>query len=148
MTAGSGLLHTEYHEQEYNRSGGTFQMVQLWVNLPAIDKMTEPKYQAITNVEMGRVPVANGGEIEIIAGELAASINDADKLPTDHLALFERDGESIKVEASEDSILLVMSGDPLNEPIAQYGPFLMKTQIEIAEALEDYRAGKFGYLAD
>lgn len=191
MTAGSGLLHKEYHEKESNRAGGPFQMVQLWVNLPAKDKMTEPKYQAITNAEMGRVALPGGGEVEIIAGEFdgvkgpattftpvhllnlkpkagekieltypagyttamlaiegSAVLNDEKKLPTNHLALFERDGENIKVEATEDSILLVMSGEPLNEPIAQYGPFLMNTQIEIAEAIEDYRSGKFGYLAD
>lgn len=191
MTAASGLLHKEYYEQEFSRAGGEFQMVQLWVNLPAKDKMTEPKYQAITNGEMGRVSLPNGGEVEIIAGEFngvkgpattfspvhlmnlkpkagetielefpaefatailaiegSAMINDAEKLPTDHFALFGRDGEAFKVEALEDSVLLLMSGEPLNEPIAQYGPFLMNTQIEIAEAIEDYRAGKFGYLAD
>ena len=191
MTAGSGILHKEYHEEQFNREGGLFQMVQLWVNLPAKYKMTEPNYQAITNVEMGRVLLANGGEVEIIAGEFngvkgpattfspvhlynlkpkagesvelsfpsgyttailaiegSAKMNGSDKLPTNYLALFERDGESITVEAAEDSILLMMCGEPLNEPIAQYGPFLMNTQIEIAEAIDDYRMGKFGYLAD
>ncbi|MBP7375016.1 MAG: pirin family protein, partial [Pyrinomonadaceae bacterium] len=155
MTAGSGLLHKEYHEQEYNRQGGPFQMVQLWVNLPAKDKMTEPKYQAITNAEMGRVALESGGEVEIIAGEFAgvkgpattfspvhlynlkikkgerveldhpdgyttailaiqgsAKFNGTETLPTNHLALFERDGEHITVDAIEDSVLLVMSGEP------------------------------------
>ena len=191
MTAGSGLLHKEYHEEEYNKQGGPFQMVQLWVNLPAKDKMTTPKYQAITNAEMGRVALSRGGIVEIIAGEYggvkgpattfspvhlfnlkpnagekidlsfpagyttailaiegSATLNGREKLPTNQLALFERDGEDIDVEALEDSVLLVMSGEPLDEPVAQYGPFLMNTQIEIAEAIEDYRAGKFGYLAD
>lgn len=191
MTAGSGLLHKEYHEEEYNKQGGPFQMVQLWVNLPAKDKMTTPKYQAITNAEMGRVALENGGEVEIIAGEFggvtgpattfspvhlynlkpkageqidlsfpsgyttailaiegSAMLNNSEKLPTNQLALFERDGEDIHVEALEDSILLVMSGEPLNEPIAQYGPFLMNTRAEIAEAIDDYNTGKFGYLAD
>ena len=191
MTAGSGLLHKEYHEDEYNKQGGPFQMVQLWVNLPKKDKMTTPKYQAITNAEMGRVALSRGGIVEIIAGEYggvkgpattfspvhllnlkpkagekldlsfpagyttailavegSATLNGREKLPTNQLALFERDGEDIAAEALEDSVLLVMSGEPLNEPIAQYGPFLMSTQIEIAEAIEDYRAGKFGYLAD
>jgi len=189
MTAGSGLLHKEYHEQEYNRIGGPFQMVQLWVNLPAKDKMTEPKYQAITNAEMGRVALPLGGEIEIIAGELdgvngpattfspvhlwnlkmkngekvelshpegyttallaiegSAQLNGSIELPTNNLALFERTGESFTVEAINDGTFLLMSGEPLGEPIAQYGPFLMNTQIEIAEAIEDYRAGKFGHL--
>jgi len=191
MTAGSGLLHKEYHEQEYNRTGGPFQMVQLWVNLPSKDKMTEPKYQAITNSEMGRVGLPNGGEVEIIAGtfggvkgrastftsvhlynlkpkkgekielsfpsgyttailaiEGSALINGEQKLPTNNLALFGLTGEDITVEALEDGIFLLMSGEPLNEPIAQYGPFLMNTNLEIAEAIDDFRTGKFGYLAD
>jgi len=191
MTAGSGLLHKEYHEQEYNRTGGPFQMVQLWVNLPSKDKMTEPKYQAITNSEMGRVGLPNGGEVEIIAGtfggvkgpastftsvhlynlkpkkgekielsfpsgyttailaiEGSALINGEQKLPTNNLALFGLKGEDITVEALEDGIFLLMSGEPLNEPIAQYGPFLMNTNLEIAEAIDDFRTGKFGYLAD
>lgn len=189
MTAGSGLLHKEYHEEEFNRTGGPFQMVQLWVNLPAKDKMTTPKYQAITNGEMGRVSLSNGGDVEIIAGEFdgvkgpattftpvhlinlkpkrgekiqlsfpagyttallaiegSALINGNEKLPLNNLALFERDGEEFTVEALEGGIFLLMSGEPLNEPIAQYGPFLMNTQAEIAEAIDDYRQGKFGYL--
>jgi redox-sensitive bicupin YhaK (pirin superfamily) len=189
MTAGSGLLHKEYHEKESNKVGGIFQMVQLWVNLPAKDKMTEPKYQAITNAEMARVKLPLGGEIEIIAGEYngaqgpattfspvhlynlkmkqgetveltypdgyttavlaiegSALLNGEEKLPTDHLALFEREGETLRVAALEDSILLVMSGEPLNEPIAQYGPFLMNTQEEIMQAMRDFQMGKFGDL--
>jgi redox-sensitive bicupin YhaK (pirin superfamily) len=166
-----------------------FQMVQLWVNLPAKDKMTEPKYQAITNAEMGRVKLPLGGEVEIIAGEFSgvkgpattftpvhlynlkmkqgetvelsfpagyttallavegsALINGEAELPVNNLALFERDGETLRVAALEDGIFLLMSGEPLNEPIAQYGPFLMNTQAEIAQAIDDYRQGKFGYL--
>jgi quercetin 2,3-dioxygenase len=189
MTAGSGLLHKEYHEQEFNRTGGPFQMVQLWVNLPAKDKMTPPKYQAITNAEMGRVSLPEGGEIEIIAGEFggvkgpattfipvhlynvklkkgekvdlafpsgyttamlaiegSALINGTEKLPVNNLALFERGGEGLTVEALEDGVFLLMSGEPLNEPIAQHGPFLMNTYAEIAQAIDDYQQGKFGYL--
>lgn len=189
MTAGSGLLHKEFHEKELNRTGGPFQMVQLWVNLPAKDKMTEPKYQAITNAEMGRVKLPLGGEVEIIAGEYggvngpattftpvhlynlkmkqgetvelsypegyttallaiegSALLNGEARLPVNNLALFERDGETLRVAALEDGIFLLMSGEPLNEPIAQYGPFLMNTQAEIAQAIDDYQQGKFGYL--
>ena len=191
MTAGSGLLHKEYHEEQFNREGGEFQMVQLWVNLPAKDKMTEPKYQAITNAEMGRFDLAEGGFVEVIAGEYegvkgpattfspvhlynlkpksgasltlsfpshfttailaiegSATLNGDKKLPTDNLAVFGTDGEEISIKAEEDSVLLVMAGEPLNEPIAQYGPFLMNTNAEIAQAIDDYQQGKFGYLAD
>lgn len=190
MTAGSGILHKEYHEEKFNREGGLFQMVQLWVNLPAKDKMTQPKYQAIANAEMGRYDLAEGGVIEVIAGEYngargpattfspvhlynakpkagtnftlsfpshyttavlaieGAAILNGKQVPVDNLALFADDGEDINVEATEDSVLLVMSGEPLNEPIAQYGPFLMNTQREIAAAIDDFRNGKFGYLED
>jgi redox-sensitive bicupin YhaK (pirin superfamily) len=189
MTAGSGLLHKEFHERESNRAGGPFQMVQLWVNLPAKDKMTTPKYQAITNAEMSRVALSSGGEVEVIAGEFggvrgpaatftpvhlynlkpkkgekielsfpfgyttailaiegSALINDSEKLSANNLALLEREGETFNVEALEDGIFLVMSGEPIDEPIAQYGPFLMNTQAEIAQAIDDYQQGKFGYL--
>ena len=190
MTAGSGILHKEYHEEEFNRSGGEFQMVQLWVNLPAKDKMTEPKYQAITNAEIGRYELPDdGGEVEVIAGEFngtqgtattftpvhlynlklkkgasvkldfpahyttamlmiegEARINETEAAPTDNLVLFKRDGEEILVEAETDSVILVMSGEPIEEPIAAYGPFLMNTQEEISQAFEDFQSGKFGYL--
>ena len=191
MTAGSGLLHKEYHEEQFNREGGEFQMVQLWVNLPAKDKMTEPKYQAITNAEMGRFELPDGGSVEVIAGEYngvkgpattfspvhlynlkpkagtslslsfpasyttailaiegSATLNDEKKLPTNNLAVFENDGENFTVKVDEDSVLLLMAGEPLNEPIAQYGPFLMNTNAEIAQAIDDFNQGKFGYLAD
>lgn len=189
MTAGSGLLHKEYHEEQFNREGGEFQMVQLWVNLPAKDKMTEPKYQAITNAEMGRYELPQGGFVEVIAGEYggvngpattfspvhlynlkpkggteltltfpshfttailaiegSATLNGEKKLQTDNLAVFATDSEEITVRADEDSVLLFMSGEPLNEPIAQYGPFLMNTNAEIAQAIDDFQQGKFGYL--
>ena len=189
MTAGSGLLHKEFHEQEYNREGGPFQMVQLWVNLPAKDKMRSAKFQAISYAEMGRVALGSGGEVEIIAGEFggvkgpattftpvhlynlkpkrgekielsfpsgyttailaiegSAVINGTEKLSVNNLALLEREGEESSVEALEDGIFLVMSGEPIDEPIAQYGPFLMNTQAEIAQAIDDYQQGKFGFL--
>jgi len=191
MTAGSGLLHKEYHEEQFNREGGEFQMVQLWVNLPAKDKMTEPKYQAITNAEMGRFDLPEGGYVEVIAGEYngvkgpattfspvhlynlkpkagtsltlsfpshyttavlaiegSATINGEKELPTNNLAVFENDGEEFTVAADDDSILLLMAGEPLNEPIAQYGPFLMNTNAEIAQAIDDFNRGTFGHLAD
>lgn len=70
MTAGAGILHKEYHEVEFSKTGGDFQMVQLWVNLPAKYKMTPPKYQAIVNSEIPKYQLANNaGEVEVIAGE-------------------------------------------------------------------------------
>ncbi len=191
MTAASGLLHKEYHEETFAKEGGMFQMVQLWVNLPAKYKMTAPKYQEITNKMMGKYQLSdNKGVIEIIAGEYdnakgAASTftpiqmynarlkMDAEidfKFPAtyntgilvvegsvtinnetaqaDHFVLFGNEGELISIKASEDTILLVLSGEPIDEPIAQYGPFLMNTMKEVQEAIADVNAGKFGVLED
>jgi redox-sensitive bicupin YhaK (pirin superfamily) len=187
MTAASGLLHTEYHEESFSQSGGPFQMVQLWVNLPARFKMTPPKYQEIAQSKMGRHILQDGtGEVEVIAGEYqgtrgaastftpmhvynlrlkkGARINlsfpanyntgllqvagkfriQETELPTDHFALMRNDGESFEVEALEDGIALLLSGEPIQESIAQYGPFLMNTWQELEKAIEDVAQGKFG----
>lgn len=189
MTAASGILHKEYHEKEFSRQGGLFQMVQLWVNLPAKDKMSAPKYQGITRDMMGKYDIPNnGGTVEVIAGEthgvkgpaftftpvhlynvrikkdakleidLPANFNtgilvvegdahfNGEKAITDHFVLFKNDGEHIVIEANEDSVLLVMSGEPINEPIVQYGPFLMNTKEEILQAIREVNEGKFGEL--
>jgi redox-sensitive bicupin YhaK (pirin superfamily) len=192
MTAGSGVLHKEYHEKEYSQQGGPFQMVQLWVNLPAAHKMTPPKYQGIMRIQMGVYTLENnGGHIEVVAGEFKgvkgpaftftpmqvytmrlkkgamfsfelpenfntgilvvegeATFNLAHTAPTDHFVLFHNDGEMIEVEANEDAILLVLSGEPINEPIAAHGPFLMNTYDEIHQAIKDYSSGKFGSLEE
>ena len=190
MTAASGILHKEYHEEEFSKKGGPFQMIQLWVNLPAKDKMSKPKYQAITNDQLGKYQLDNGGVVEVIAGEFkgvkgaastftpiemynakikkgaavtfdlpenfntgilvvegAVKVN-GEKAPADNFILFKNEGETISIEAEEDSILFVISGKPINEPIAAYGPFLMNTNEELEQALEDFNKGKFGYLED
>lgn len=191
MTAASGLLHKEYHEEEYSRRGGLFQMVQLWVNLPAKDKMSAPKYQEITTSSMGRYPVpGDKGIVEVIAGSYentsgpastftpmnvfnarlkkgavlpfsfpagyntgllivdgSAKVNGQD-VATDHFVLMKNDGESFTVEATEDAIILILSGEPIDEPIAQYGPFLMNTWSEIEQAIQDVSVGKFGVLEE
>ena len=190
MTAASGVLHKEYHAEEFYKQGGIFQMVQLWVNLPAKDKMSAPKYQAIEHKSIPTVEVENG-IIEVIAGEynqtkgaastfspvnmLNAKLNEGGKanfsfpanyntvllvidgevkvnneeiVPTDHLLLFTNEGEDFSIEATENSVVLILSGEPLNEPIASYGPFVMNTQEQIREAFEDFNNGKFGTLED
>ncbi len=191
MTAASGLLHKEYHEESFSKAGGLFQMVQLWVNLPAKYKMTSPKYQEITHGMMGNHIIAdNKGVIEVIAGEYknikgpastftplhvynarlkkdanielnfpptyntgilvveGSAIVNGEKVLTDHFVLFKNEGELISILTSEDSILLVLSGEPIHEPIAQYGPFLMNTWEELEQAINDVSAGKFGVLED
>ncbi|MDG5491582.1 pirin family protein [Psychroserpens sp. SPM9] len=192
MTAASGVLHKEFHETEWSKTGGEFQMVQLWVNLPAKDKMSPPKYQAIANADITKVALPNGdGEVEVIAGsykdtkgaastfspinmynvklkkdakteltfpkhyttallmvEGDATINGETSVPQDHFAMFSNDAETFTVEALNDTVILVLSGEPLNEPIAAHGPFVMNTQEELIEAFQDFNTGKFGYLED
>jgi hypothetical protein len=191
MTAASGVLHKEYHEREWSKHGGLFQMVQLWVNLPAKFKMSQPKYQAIEQKQMGRYNLPDKqGVIEIIAGNYngvkgAASTftpielynvrvkKDAELLfsfpenfntgflviegnvslnntaiQTDHFVLFSNDGTDVTFKSNEESIVLVLSGQPINEPVVPYGPFLMNTKQEIIQAYEDLNNGKFGKLKD
>lgn len=190
MSAASGVLHKEYHEESFSKSGGDFQMVQLWVNLPAKDKMSAPKYQAIQNASIPKVSV-EGGFIEVIAGNFQGNqgkastftpvhmfnahltvggksefsfpadyttclvvvegeikINGSDEIvPLDHFVLFENAGESFQIEASENSKVLILSGEPIREPIASHGPFVMNTRQEIMQAFADLEAGKFGELS-
>jgi len=192
MTAGSGILHKEYHEKEFSRKGGVFQMVQLWVNLPKKHKMTSPKYQAIENKDMKRVMLDDGKSfVELIAGEYkdhkgpaftftpanmfnarlqkganadfsfnkdfntgvliiegSVLINDSSKALADHFVLFKHDGEEFRLQALEESVVLILSGEPIDEPIAAYGPFVMNTDEEIKEAYNDFYNGKFGHLED
>lgn len=190
MTAASGILHKEYHEEEFSKKGGDFQMVQLWVNLPAKDKMSKPKYQGITNDQINKFELPNnGGIIEVIAGEYknikgtastftpvhllnaklnkgtnasfhfpanyntgllviegSIKVNEKENVPENHFALFENEGELFTIEATENTIVLILSGEPINEPIAAHGPFVMNTQAEIIQAFNDVNMGKFGYL--
>lgn len=190
MTAGAGVLHKEFHETEWSKTGGTFQMVQLWVNLPKAFKNTPAKYQSVANESMQRYALEDKlGEVEIIAGnyneiqgpattfspvhmynvkakagakatfnfpkhyntlllviEGSMKVNGGDLVPTDHLTLMNHDGEDFEVTMETDGIVLVLSGEPLNEPIAHYGPFVMNTEEELMDAFKDFQEGKFGNL--
>ncbi len=190
MTAGSGILHKEFHEEEFSKQGGDFQMVQLWVNLPRKDKMTKPKYQPLKNEQISKVQLENGfGIVEVIAGEFQGTkgsastfspvnvfnaklnqggnaefnfpaefntgilviegeikVNESELVAADHFVLFKNQGEKFKMEAIENSVVLILSGQPLHEPIMAHGPFVMNTRQEIWDAFHDYNSGKFGYL--
>jgi len=192
MTAGGAVLHKECHEKEFSKKGGLFQMVQLWINLPARFKMTPAKYQAIENKEMPAWHLDDKvSRIELIAGEYQGlkgpafafspvhlfnarlksgaeagfsfdrgyntgilviegevKVNDTQVARADHFVYFDHTGEHFTLEALADSIILVMSGEPLNEPISAYGPFVMNTDEEIKQAYDDYYNGVFGYLED
>jgi quercetin 2,3-dioxygenase len=191
MTAASGVVHEEMHAQEFAEKGGTFEMVQLWVNLPKAVKMSAPRYQGITKEQIPVVPLGTSGQARIIAGELDGvkgaattftAINvfdvrlkagDATKLslPDGHnaavvllqgdvvlngsqvlqgaakIATLSADGVSITLEPKADSMLLVLSGEPIDEPVASYGPFVMNTQEELVQAFADFKAGRMGQLS-
>ncbi len=189
MTAGAGILHKEYHEQEYARKGGPFEMVQLWVNLPAKDKGTPARYQSLVAGQMGELTLAgNAGQVSVIAGTfngvqgpattftpvnlanlklrgggsvqttMPADFNTAllvvegnivangEAVPAHSFVLFKNEGEEIDITATTDSVVLLMSGEPINEPIASYGPFVMNTQEEIINAIQEFNTGKYGTL--
>jgi redox-sensitive bicupin YhaK (pirin superfamily) len=190
MTAGAGILHKEYHEEEYSKKGGPFEMVQLWVNLPKKDKLTSPHYQAITRAQMGNIALpGNQGEVNVIAGNYngvsgpartytpvhvfdirlnkdgttstvlpegyntallvvngSAEVN-GQQAPNHSFVLFAHKGDKIDITAKEEgTVILLISGEPINEPIASYGPFVMNTQEEIVESIREVQAGKFGVL--
>ncbi len=188
MTAGSGVLHEEFHSPGYSRTGGPLRMAQLWVNLPARDKMTRPKYQAITR-DMIPLHELDGGRARVIAGELDGTIGPASTftpvnlwdvrldagaeltlpLPDGHttmiavmtghvtiedqgvgeaeIAYLSREGAGATFRADGESMLLVMTGEPIDEPVVGYGPFVMNSEEEIHQAIADLNSGKFGSLA-
>jgi quercetin 2,3-dioxygenase len=188
MTAASGILHEEFHSKAFTERGGSMEMVQLWVNLPARDKMSPPGYQTLLDAQIPAVELAGGvGMVRVIAGSYqgakgpaktftpiniwdvrlkaggkaefapteghtlmllvqsgSARINGAESAGASQLALFEREGGAISVEAEGDAKLLLLSGEPINEPVVQYGPFVMNSEGEIRQAILDFNAGKFG----
>lgn len=188
MTAASGVVHEEMHGKDFTAEGGDFEMVQLWVNLPAAAKMSKPGYQGILSAQIPRAELGSGAFARVIAGELngikgpaktftpvnvfdvrleagsrgelnlPAGQNSAvvllrgDVLVNKSSALkgqaqiapLSPTGESVTLEAQTESLLLVLSGEPLNEPVASYGPFVMNTKAELQQAFEDYQAGRMG----
>jgi hypothetical protein len=185
MTAGRGVAHSEMPEQ----TEGLMEGFQLWLNLPARDKMRAPWYRDIPAAELPRLRTGQGVDLTVIAGEtlgvagavqrevteplyldihLPAGSEHAQPVPAGHnaflyvyrgsveaagqavgtgqLAILANDegADGVQLRASADAKLVLIAGRPLNEPIAQYGPFVMNTQAEIFQAVEDFRAGRFG----
>ena len=191
MTAAAGLMHEEFHSQRFTREGGTMEMAQLWVNLPAKDKGSAPHYQPLVASDIPGVDLRDGaGRVRVIAGNYegrrgpARTYTDIDvwdvslhagksatlRLPDGHTTViallrgalavngthearapgvvqFDRAGSEARVEATQDATFLVLSGAPIDEPIAGYGPFVMNTQEEIAAAIRDVQQGRFGQVA-
>jgi redox-sensitive bicupin YhaK (pirin superfamily) len=188
MTAAGGIIHEEFHSPAFTKTGGPFRMMQLWVNLPAKDKMASAGYQPITNADIPVVDLDQGvGRIRVIAGNFAGArgpartfspVNvwdvrlnrDADvvlDLPEGHTAMvaalaghvtvngsepageaevirFERNGSQIRIHADTDSLLLVLTGEPIKEPVVGHGPFVMNSEAEIRQAIDDFNGGRFG----
>lgn len=190
MTAASGVVHEEFHSRRFTREGGTLEMVQLWVNLPAKDKMSQPGYQSIVASSVPHVELAPGlVTARIIAGELhgnkgparthspinvwdlswsAAAKIRLELAPGHNCLVIVQSGESrlqgesihtaelarmvpgtdhCDLEASAPCRLLILTGEPLGEPIAGQGPFVMNTRDEIRQAIQDYQSGQMGRLA-
>lgn len=191
MTAAGGILHEEYHSPGFAKVGGPFRMVQLWVNLPAKDKMAPGGYQAIVSADIPQVELpGSAGKARVIAGDLLGAkgpartftpINvwdvrlnrDADltlALPEGHTAmlvvlgghvtvngsqeageaemvLLGREGRDVAIHADGDATLLVLTGEPIDEPIAGYGPFVMNSEAEIRQAINDFNAGRLTKVA-
>jgi len=188
MTAASGLVHEEFHGTEFAKKGGNFEMIQLWVNLPKKDKMTQPGYQGIMKADIPQIELPEGaGTVRVIAGEYSGKKGPAnvfspmnvwdirlkanskmdlkvkdgfttsililkgkvqlysgETVSPAELALMERSGEDFSFTAVEDSVILFLNGEPLNEPIIGHGPFVMNTEVEIRQAFADYQSGKMG----
>jgi quercetin 2,3-dioxygenase len=189
VTGASGVVHEEMHGKDFAAKGGNFEMVQLWVNLPAAAKI-KPGYQGIVSAHSPRVELGTGAYARVIAGELN-SIKGAAKtftpvnvfdvrleaggrgelrLPAGQnaaIVLLRGDlavngsvalkgeakiappspsGESVTLEAKSESLLLMLSGEPINEPVASYGPFVMNTDAELREAFADYQVSRMGHV--
>lgn len=188
MTAASGILHEEFHSEGFAKTGGTLEMVQLWVNLPAKDKMADAGYQTILDGDIPSIPLKDqAGSLRLIAGEFdghtgpahtftpidvwdlrlnggklltldlqegrntalvvlrgTVQVNGVELVREGQLALFERTGQQLSLEANNDAVVLLLSGEPIDEPIVGHGPFVMNSEQEIHQAFADFQSGRFG----
>ncbi len=192
MTAASGILHQEYQSDAFMKKGGTLDMVQLWVNLPAKDKSAAPSYQLLESQSMPKVSLPNdAGTLRVIAGDYLGNkgaaqtfspldvwdlqlnkgktvgiptkagrhvglvmlrgsifVDGRSALNEGELMILDDTDSNILLEATEDALVLLLSGDPINEPVVGYGPFVMNTVQEINEAINDFNSGKFGRIPE
>ncbi|MET3131015.1 redox-sensitive bicupin YhaK (pirin superfamily) [Oxalobacteraceae bacterium GrIS 1.11] len=190
MTAGAGILHEEFHSDAFTQSGGTLEMVQLWVNLPARDKMSAPAYQAILDGDIPAVALPDdAGTLRVIAGKYQGQagptrtftpmqvwdlrlkqggisnlslpdgwngalmvlrgtvlVNDSEVAHEAQMVLLDRAGSAVSIEANNDAVVLLLSGEPIDEPVVGHGPFVMNSQEEIAQAIVDFNSGRFGQM--
>ena len=191
-TAGRGIIHAEGPSKAFVERGGDLEGIQLWLNLPAKDKMMPAAYQHLKSEDIPVVINDDGTiKLKVIAGNqgeakgLIRTQTDVNvfsvkatesgtmtvQLPKNHQSLvylldgevlvnneeqlkkgamqmftFNTDGEAIELKAVAESTLLILSGEPIEEEVTQYGPYVMNTQTEIMEAMRDFQQGKMGYL--
>lgn len=192
MTAGAGILHEEFHSESFTSQGGALEMVQLWVNLPAKDKMAAPGYQAVLDGDIPVVALPNeAGSVRVIAGEYAQEKGPARTFTPMHvwdmrirqggitefdvpegwstalvvlrgtvlvngdtvareaqLVVLDKADRHMAIEANSDAVVLLLSGEPIDEPIVGYGPFVMNSQDQIAQAISDFNSGRFGQMTE
>ncbi|HBP28253.1 pirin family protein [Advenella sp. FME57] len=192
MTAGAGILHEEFHSEAFTTQGGALEMVQLWVNLPAKDKMAAPGYQAVLDSDIPMVALPNdAGSVRVIAGEYGQEKGPAHTFTPMHvwdmrikqggitefevpegwstalvvlrgtvlvngdtvareaqLVVLDQADRHMAIEANNDAVVLLLSGEPIDEPIVGYGPFVMNSQDQIAQAISDFNSGRFGQMAE
>jgi redox-sensitive bicupin YhaK (pirin superfamily) len=186
MTAASGIVHEEFHSHDFTHKGGTLEMVQLWVNLPAKDKMAAPGYQTLLDADIPALGLPDGaGTLRVIAGDYAgrrgpartftpidvwdvrlnqgrsASFNVAEGRTLALIVLrgsvrangsevahaaqwvmFDRAGDTLSLEADTDATVLLLGGEPIDEPVVGYGPFVMNTRAQIEQAISDFGSGR------
>ncbi|MGE8186592.1 pirin family protein [Pseudomonas sp. NPDC086278] len=192
MTAASGIIHEEFHSEDFAKSGGTLEMVQLWVNLPAKHKMADAGYQTILDRDIPSLALKDdAGRLRLIAGEFdghtgpsrtftpidvwdlrlnggklltldlhegrntalvvlrgTVQVNGLELMREGQLALFERDGRQLSLQANDDAVVLLLSGEPIDEPIVGHGPFVMNSEQEIHQAFADFHSGRFGRMSN
>lgn len=190
MTAAAGVVHEEFHSERFSRAGGAMEMMQLWVNLPAKDKMSAPRYQTLLDAGIPRAALpAGAGTLRVIAGEFggsrgpartfspvnvwdlrlaaggtatlampeghttalvpmhaAVTVNGSSRTAPAQIVVLERSGGEFTVAAEADTAVLVLGGAPLGERVVGYGPFVMTSEAEIAQAIRDFQSGRFGSL--
>jgi redox-sensitive bicupin YhaK (pirin superfamily) len=192
MTAANGIIHEEFHSPAFAKRGGNFEMVQLWVNLPAKDKGAKPGYQSLLDRDIPTVELPGGaGKLRVIAGAFGDAkgpartftpINVWDvrlargkaatlDVPEGHTlsllvlsgtieidshevaraaqtVILGRDGGPVAIESNDGAKLLVLTGEPIDEPVVAYGPFVMNMVSEIEQAMFDFQTGRFGAISE
>ncbi len=192
MNAGMGIIHSERPPHDIHEMGGRQEIIQLWVNSPAINKMDQPAYFPLTAEETPRIKTADGlvtiniqaGELNGVRGKIPTlsqvntftvdmkkggsypflipashnvfvylldgrlQVEGDNELEKNFAAIFNNDGDGITVTALENTRFFVGTGEPLNEPVASHGPFVLNNQTQIMEAFRDYQLGKMGVLIE